>query len=589
MLARREALGTPVVPAHLMDRRARNVLLVVLAAAAVAGIGGAGWWILREGPKPPPAVELQTPLELPAPAAPADDGPGARTLELAEDEKPAYGSLETTVIFPLEVELKLVRATSNPKADGAPALGAGATAKLVGSVVDAKGAGVRAQVRFVAGSNRGRTLYADSLGRFGAENLYPGISVVSITGPGISGAQREVRLRPLRETQFNIGYARPVRVFAEVMDKNAKPIVGAVVTLDGQVAQSAEDGLVEFGGVAAGEVLVVVEKPGFASLRQTVNLIGGTTVERGKLKFRLDPGASLQVSITDALNSGQEALLFVLPESADGERKFPWQNVNPVRIWPGGTKVVEDLPEARVTLRLYHAGAVSKPAKRSVELHPGRRETLEFGLEPAPVVTGVVSDGGSPAENAIVRLEAPDRTAAMLSVFGETSYLFLESDVLPDLPPAMQEGTTNAKGEYQLSASEDVSAVRYLTALSRDGKRVAHAVLKPGDVRADLVLKPVEGGDGELAIQMQDRIQPLPVQVTVEGTPRDPFTVPLGRDLRVANLPEGSWLVTVRWNEAVLTKDQPIEIVGETRLFVALPEGAIVGQDEETRRRAGKH
>ncbi|MCY2958567.1 MAG: carboxypeptidase-like regulatory domain-containing protein [Planctomycetota bacterium] len=571
-----------------MDRPARNVLLVCLVAAAIVGLGLAGWWILREAPGPVAVVDVGPAAGLPAPSAPAPEGENKRKLELAEDDAPAFQSLETTVIFPLEVEMKLLRAASNPKADGSPGLGAGATATLAGSVVDGKNGGVRAQVRFLAGPNRGRTLYADSLGRFGADGLYPGLSVVGISGPGIPGSQREVRLRPQRETQLNIGYARPARVYADVMDKDAKPIQGAVVTLDGQVAETGEEGFVEFGAVAAGEVLVVVEKAGFASLRQTLNLVGGNTLERGKIKFRLDPGASLQVSITDALNAGQQATLFILPEDIDGERKFPWQKVNPVRIWPGGTAIVEDLPEARVTLRLYHAGALSKPARRSVELHPGARETVEFGLQPAPVVTGVVTDGGTPAENAIVRLEPPDRTAAMLSVFGQSSYLFLESDVLPELPPALQEATTNGKGEYQLSASEDVSAVRYLTALSRDGKRVAHAVLKLGDVRADLALKPVENGAGELAIQMQDRIQPLPVQVTVEGVPRDPFVLPLGRDLRIANLPEGSWLVTVRWSDAVLTKDQPLEIAGDTRLFVALPEGAIVGQDAETRRRAGK-
>jgi hypothetical protein len=98
----------------------------------------------------------------------------------------------------------------------------------------------------------------------------------------------------------------------------------------------------------------------------------------------------------------------------------------------------------------------------------------------------------------------------------------------------------------------------------------------------------VEGGSGELALQMPNRIQPLPVEVTVDGTPRDPYVLALGRDLRVSDLPEGSWLVTVRWSDKVLTRDQPLEIVGETRLFIELPEGAIAGQDEETRRRAGK-
>lgn len=573
-----------------MSSATRNAVLLALTAVVLAGGGAAAWWFLRDAPAPPPVVDVGPAAEIraPTPAAEPANGASRATLELAEDDAPAFQSLETTVVYPLKVELKLERAASSPTADGAPPMGSGATARLVGSVVDGKNGGVRAQVKFVAGPNAGRTLYADALGRFGAENLNPGLSVVAITGPGIPGAQREVRLRPQRETQLNVPFGRTARVYAEVMDKDAKPLAGAVVTMDGQIAETKEDGVVEFAAVAPGELLVLVEKPGYAKLRQTLNLPGGNVVERGKLKFRLDPGASLQVSIRDPLNSGQQATLFVLPEEAGAERKFPWHTVNPVRIWPGGTAIVEDLPEGRVALRLYHAGATAKPAKRSVELHPGRRETVEFGLEPAPVVSGVVRDGGAPASGAIVRIEAPDRTAAMLSVFGGTSYLELESDVMPDLPPAVQEATTNDRGEYQLSASEDVAPIRYLTARSRDGKRVAHAVLERGDTRADLDLAPITGGAGELAIQMEGRIQPLPVEVTVEGAPRDPFVLPLGRDLRIGELPEGSWLVTVRWNDAVLTKEQPLEVAGETRLYIALPEGAIVGQDEETRRRSGK-
>lgn len=570
-----------------MTRNARNGLLVGLAALVVLGLGAGVWWALRDPSVASTPVEFGSTPTISTSDAPSDPNGERRRPELAVDDTPAFQSLDTTVIFPLEVELKLVRASSNPHADGAPELGAGASAKLTGSVTASKGAGVRARVTFVAGANKGRTLYADALGRFGAEGLYPGLSVVSITGPGIAGAQREVRLRPERETQLNVPFGRPSRVFTEVVDAEGKPLAGATVNLDGQTVVTAEDGSAEFVSVAPGEVLAIVTKVGYAAVRQTLDIPGGSTVERGRLVFRLDPGASLQVSITDALNAGQKALLFILPEESGGERKFPWQTVNPVEIWPGGTALIEDLPRARVTLRLYHAGATAKPERRSVELNPATRRTVEFGLEPVPVVAGIVTDGGAPAENAIVRLEAPNRTTAMLGVFGQSSFLYLESDVMPDLPPALQEATTNVKGEYQLTAHEASSAVRYLTATSRDGKRIAHAVLRAGDMRADLALQPVQGGDGELAIQLPDRIQPLPVEVTVDGTPRDPFVLALGRDLRVAELPEGSWLVTVRWNDEVLTREQPLEIDGETRLFIALPEGAIFGQDEETRRRAG--
>ncbi len=568
-----------------MNRKARNALLVGLASSVllVLGVG----WALRDAPDASVPVDLGPVPEISTTVAPTDAAGERKTLELVGEAPKTFGSLETTVIFPLEVKLELVRAASTVRSDGAPDLGSGATAKLAGSVTEGKGSGVRARVTFVAGPNQGRVLYADALGRFGADGLYPGLAIVDIAGPGIPGAQREVRLRPQRETQLNVPFGRPSRVFAQVVDPDGKPIQGAVVTFDGQTAQSAEDGGVEYAAIAPGEVLVVVSKPGFASLRQTLDIPGGTTIDRGRLVFRIDPGASLQVSITDALNAGQQALLFILPEDSTGDRKFPWHTVNPVRIWPGGTAIIEDLPRTRVSLRLFHAGAIAVPERRSVELNPASRRTVEFGLQAAPVVTGVVTDGGAPAENAIVRIEAPDRTAAMLSVFNQSSYLYLESDVLPDLPPAVQEATTNTKGEYQLSASAG-AGVRYLTATSRDGKRIAHAVLRGDDLRADLALQPVVGGQGELAIQLPGRIQPLPVEVTVDGTPRDPFVLALGRDLRVDGLPEGSWLVTVRWNEDVLTREQPLEISGETRLFLPLPEGAIAGQDAETRRRVGK-
>ncbi len=570
-----------------MNRSRRNSILLGLVGAVALGLSAGAWWLFREdgdggGPAPveaPPGIAV---------AAVEADPRSAPRVELVNDDAPAFTALDTTVVFPLEIDLKLVRAASTPEAKGVPKLGSGATASVAGSVQDASGKGARAEVRFVAGANAGRVLYTDPLGRFGADKLYPGLAVVRISGPGIAGAQRELRMRPQRETQFHVSFARPARVTAEVVDGEGKPLQGARVTLDGQEAESDAEGVVEFGAVAPGEVLVLVEKPGFASLRQSLTLPGAATFERGKLRFRLDVGATLQVSIDDVINGGQEALLFLLPEISDTDRRFPWQTVNPVKIWPGGTVVVSDLPTGRVTLRLYHAGAVAKPPRRSVELRAGGRENVVFHLEAGPVVTGTVTDQGGRAENAIVRLEAPDRVQATLSVFGQTNYLFLENDVLPDLPPAVQEATTNSRGEFQLSACEDVSPVRYLTARSRDGKRVAHVVLKPGDLSADLVLRPVEGGDAELLVETEDRWQPLPVEVKVDGTPRDPQVVPPGRDVRVSALPAGSWKVTVRWNGQNLVVDRALEIAGEARIHVSLPEGAIMGQDEETRRRSGR-
>jgi hypothetical protein len=562
----------------------RDLLLAGLIGCAALGIGSALWWL--GGSSEPRATDLAPPP--PAPRATVEPEPKPARVDLAVDDAPAESALATTVAFPLQVELVLVRAAVKVQAPGSPALGSGATASLRGSVVGPTGKPARVEVRFEAGANAGRVLHSDALGRFGAERLNPGLSLVRVSGPGLVGALREVRLRPRNEFQLNLAFARPASLAGEVVDKSGKPLASAEVEVDGQRQETDAEGRFLFPVVAPGDVLVVVRKPGFASLRQQLSVQGATTIGPDKLKFRLDAGATLQVTIVDAINSGQAARLHLLPEFGDTERRFPWHEVSPVEVFPGGTAIVRDLPEGRVSLRLFHAGARAQPARRSLELAPGARESVEFGLEAAPVVTGRVSQDGAPVEGALVRLEAPDRTEAMLSVLGESNYLFLERDVLADLPPAVQDASTNERGEFQLSSYEDVAPERYVTALSRDGRHSAHAVLRPGQVRVDLALEPVTGGAGELAIQTTERWQALPVELVVDGEPRAPFLLPPGQDLRIDGLPEGTWRVRVRWDTERLVDGHELEIQGETRLYVGLPPGAITGQDSDTIRRTGR-
>lgn len=542
------------------------------------------WWLNRDATHAHP-TELNAPL---APTQSTQDTPAPTVRTQLSDivaPEAEYGSLETTVVFPLGVELELVHSKAVQRAEGAPALGSGATARLQGSIQDEKGEGVRAEVAFVAGTNQGRVLYCDSTGNLGANDLYPGISIVRITGPRIAGSMREVLLRQDRDTQLNIAYGRPAHVFGEVFDAESKPIAGAKVTLDGQEATTNEAGVFEFTNMASGEVLAIVEKPGYSAYREVLTVVGASRVEVGRIKFLLQKSARLQVTIEEPINASEQALLFLLPEVASGQRKFPWQRVNPVRIWPGGTATVEDLPSGPVTLRLYHAGAVAKPVRSSIVLSPGETSTVTLHLEPSPVLSGVVTDGGKPVSGAIVRMEVPDRVRAMLTAFGESNYLYLENDVFPNLPPAVQEVSTNERGEYSMSANESISDVRYLTALSRDQKRIAQAVVKTGATRVDLALAPQDGGTGDLIVQMEGRFQPLPVQVRVNGTPRDPLDLPPGKDLHIGALPAGSWLVTIKWNGAELVSKQPIELKDEVTIPLKLPEGAINGQDADTVKR----
>jgi hypothetical protein len=247
---------------------------------------------------------------------------------------------------------------------------------------------------------------------------------------------------------------------------------------------------------------------------------------------------------------------------------------------------VEDLPPQRISVRLFHAGAVAKPLSRSVTLGDGLTENLDLHLEPTPVLNGVVTLDGKPVRNAEVVLEAPERGAAMLTVLGESNYLTLEREVLPNFPPAVQRTKTNAAGAYVLSSCETVTPVRYLHASSPDGRHTAWQILEGGETRVDLALEAAKGEE-RIVIELPGRSQGLPVRVVVNGAPREPAVLPPEENLRIERLPPGDWKLTARWNGEAIATSMPVQLQGETVIELVLPQGAIAGQDEETRKRSG--
>jgi hypothetical protein len=565
-------------------RSGRRDLLLGFVVAFVAAFAAGAWWLVRASP-----VAKPTTAGAPQPAPAAPDEPKA---EPSADRKPNLdaalpeGAIATTVAFPLKVDLELLASSVRPKAEGVDALGSDATARLLGSVHGKDGKGVAAEVQFVAGPNAGRRLIATREGSFGANDLYPGLSVVKIDTPCCVGSLREILLRKGRETQLNVGFGRPGSVIGAVRDAMGEPIQDAKISVDGQETRSNERGEFTFPEVASGEVIAIAEKPGYATRMEKLVVVAGESVQKGRFAFVLRPGARLEVTIEERINADNEAQLFVLPESP-GERDYPWFRLNPVAIYPGGTKTIEDLPARRVTLRLFHAGALATPATRTLTLREKDTESVQLHLKASPIVFGVVTDGGRPAQGAEVVLEAPARSQAALAVLGEANYLELEREVFPDFPPAVQHARTNTLGEYVLDDSEGVSRTRYLHATSSDGKRTAWKVLRGGETRVDLALEPARG-DGELILQMAGRTQGLPVEIRVDGAPRDAQVLAPGQDLHVAGLAPGTWKFSARWNEESIFDGMLIDLREETTLSLTLPEGAIVGQDADTRKRAGK-
>jgi len=565
---------------------AQSHLLLALVAVIAMGFGAGAWWLLRTPAPAAPAPEIELPPPQTVPVS-REESSGAPRIEVPLEAPVAEPAAPTTVVFPLKVELELLASDVRPSADGVSALGSDAAARLAGSVHGTNAEPLAAEIEFVAGPNAGRRLTAGRDGTFGANDLYPGLSIVRVRAPGTPGSLREVLFRRERVTQMNLGYGRLGSVHGAVVDPVGDPIAEALVTVDGQEVRTDEKGEYSFPGVAAGETFLVVERPGFAAQMQKLTVIGGQATERARLVCTLRPAARLEVTIEDRINVDSEADLFVLPQSLDAERNFPWYKVNPVRVFPGGTKVIEDLPAKAVILRLFHAGAAANPPTRSATLREKETTRVDLHLVPAPVVTGVVRESGRPAVGAEVVLEAPQRSLAMLSVLGQSNYLDLEREVLPDFPPAVQRVKTNGQGEFVLNSGEGVSKERYLHATSRDGKSTAWKLLRGGETNVELALERSHG-DAEFILRMDGRTQGLPVEVKVDGAPREPFVLAPGRDLHVAGLAPGTWKATVTWNAEPILEEMLVDIRQEATIPVRLPEGAIVGQDADTRKRAGK-
>ncbi len=540
---------------------------------------GGGAWVLF-GPRPdrraPDAVEA-------APAVASEQSEAAKPAPVEYAPLPVFESLETTVVFPLEVVLDLARLDAGDEGAGR----SGATARLSGMVVDSAGAGTRCELRFAGGLNQGRVLFSDGLGRLGANDLYPGLALVQVVAPGLPGCLREVRLRNERDALLNVSFARMARVAGKVVGPDGQGVAEARVQLDGQSATTDEQGGFVLPQVAAGEALLFVDKPGLASARSIVAVPVGGVVEPEQLTIVLERGARLTIAVDEPINSGVEALVYLMAEASGAQRRYPWHRVSPVRVWPGGQATVEDLPSGPLALRLFHAGARAKPERVQVSLSPGEEEMVVLHMEPAPVVAGVVTLRGQPARDAVVRLETPDRVGSLLKSYGQSNWMQLEAEVYSNLPSAVQEIRANGRGEYSISSYEDLSARRFLTAVSADGRSRAARLLKGGETRVDLQLEAVSAGASVVSLRLPSRWQALPVRIVVNGEPRDPFLLPPGQDLDIEGLPSGEWLVSATWNGEALVEKRSLVLRQEATIACELPEGAIAGQDEDTRRRAG--
>jgi len=572
-----------------MSTRAR-VVPGLVAAGAVLALLGAGLWILVDPGSRAGSGDEVVVRPTPAAAEPARPAP-AELVPPPEVRTPEAVLDDTTVLWPVRVELDLVAADYRTPGEEAPPIGTGRSAELSGRLSDDRGEGIQGEVRFVAGPNTGEVLRCDGDGRFGSKFLYPGLSVVEVRKGERVLSRREVRLRQEMSTLLNIPYGRPGSVEGRVVDAKGEGVGGARVAYDGQTTYANADGEFYLPRVAAGEVLVEIDADGFARFRQLVNVTGGTSLPRDLMPvYVLREPCTLTIDADSDVGGPGPIVVYLssaLDRASNEERSFPWYEVGPIEVWPGTRATVEGLPPGDVRLHSFRPGA-RLPTKR-VNLRPGHENQVLLTLEPAPVLHGrVLAADGSPAAGAFVRLEAPDRTRAMLDYFGQASWTFLEGAVQPVFPPALQETRADDQGRFRFTAYEDVAGTRFLEAQAADFRSWAGTAVRKGQREVELELRAMELGDSSIELDFVDRWQGLPIELVLNGEPHDPVVLPPFEPFRIDRLLAGRWTIAVSWHAEGVLPEEAFTLRGVWSRSVRLPQEAVDGQDEETWRRAGK-
>ena len=501
------------------------------------------------------------------------------------------GEARSTVLWPVKVELELLEARFLPKQKGVPAVGSGASARLSGTITGLDDLGLACELRFVAGANSGRVLRTDASGRVGANDLYPGLSIVEVRGAGSLGARREVRLRRNQETTFNLGFGRPGLVVGKVQDQTGAGLAQAAVVIDGTRVLTDDQGGFYLSSVAAGPVLCEVEKEGFAYYQEQVWVAGGQTNTDERMTFTLKPAAELRIAVQGNAGGPGPVEVYLFSDrseysssSAYRNAAYPWHRINPVQVWPGQPVTVRNLPPEVVKVHAFRPGA--RASFKPVNLAASPRDVV-LTLEPAPTLRGKVLSDGQPVHGARVRLEAPDRVRATLDYFSAPSY-FLETAVIPSLPPGVQETTTGADGSFLFSAWADSSPVRYLEARGHAGQGFAGRFVQPDEQEVVLELADVDLGDSAFVLDFPGRFQGLPVETWINGVP-SPVQVLAAEDaLEVEDLVAGRWTLTVSWHAQPVLPTTELQIEEVATQSVTLPPECIEGQNEEQWKRAGR-
>ena len=87
-----------------------------------------------------------------------------------------------------------------------------------------------------------------------------------------------------------------------------------------------------------------------------------------------------------------------------------------------------------------------------------------------------------------------------------------------------------------------------------------------------------------MEIRMGGRFQGLPVRLSVNGTPMDPYVLAPEDKLEIEGLEAGTWRAEVWWHHEQLERGRQVTLKpnGRGEISVVLPRGALEGEPEPT-------
>ena len=566
----------------------RPVLVLVLLGALLGGV----WVAAGGGPdEPEPAPTALTPDRLPVVPLPEPVGPAA-DLEASRAATVGEGQPDGIALpHPLEVELTLLAPAGIEVPADWPAPGSGANARFSGMITGPDAKGLQARLEFEHGTNAPRVIETDSAGRFGANDLWPGVAVVRVTTSTGLVARREVLLRSLAEARLGLSFAAPAVVLGRVEDLFGEPISSAEVEIDGNRAFTDVDGNFSIRKVASGlRIVGTARASGYAAQRELLSLERGSVVEEGRLTFRLPKGTSLDVVVPQAIGAREPVQVLVFAASgatARGQSRFPWEWLMPLEVPAGGRLHLEDLPPETVTLVPFHSGAVAVPSQQNCKLDAGRENVATIRLEPGAAVRGRLVREGAPVGGAVVRLEAPDRSNATTRALGRRP-MFHQEAIFPHVHAARQEVRTPSSGKFVLSAYPVAGTRLYLEAETSDGRFVARSRVEAGPAGVDLgdlelLPRAEDDASGVLTLELAPRLRGIDVDVRVQGAPRDRARIRPGEDHAIEGLAPGLWRVDARYRDQRLASGKQARVGedAEGSLRLPVPAAATVAPTRE--------